>query len=159
VFQVPEAVLGMGWLAFIGTALGWWREWAKHQQEIRKYLGEMRARLAQRPDLLSVVELLRTEQRAASAHASPPTPRVSGVDLRQLVAFLEPIGIYLASEPSARSPAYEVFAEEVLLCYRSAVLWEGDGCSDTYWTDFKKFARGTESRVRREGIRRLGPCR
>lgn len=58
-----------------------------------------------------------------------------------------------------RLTAYEAFAEEVLLCYRSATMWDGDGCSDTYWSDFKQFARTTEERVRRDDIVRIGTCR
>jgi hypothetical protein len=152
-------VLGMGWLAFLGTSIGWWRERIKHQQDVRNYLSEMRLKFAQRPDLLAIVGLLREEQHAVRVNASAPVSPWDGHKLRELPAFLEPVGIQLAFDSSAPPDAYEVFAEEVLLCYRSELMWHGDGCSDTYWSDFKRFARVTESRVRRDEIARVGTCR
>jgi hypothetical protein len=152
------AVMGMGWLGFLGTAIGWLRERGKHHQEVRNYLGEMRRRLAQRPELLAIVALLRREQEAASSGAPAPVPEWDGVKLRELPAFLEVIGIQLAFDSNAPQSAYDEFAEEVLLCYRSALMWQGDGCNDTYWRDFKRFARATEERVAHADIRPLGPC-
>jgi hypothetical protein len=146
VSQTFQAVLGMGWLA---TALGWWQQRSAHQQEVRKYVIERRQTMDATPSLLAVVGFLKEERRSKASGAPLPQPSMSGEDLRKLPAFLEPLGPALLLDRRTPKDAYEVFAEEILLCHHSKLLWADDPepYSDTWWSGFKKLANETQRRV------------
>jgi hypothetical protein len=143
------AVLGMGWLSFIATALGWWREKSVHQQEVRKYLMEARRTFNATPDLLAVVGVLKEERRSKASGGPLPEPLMAGKELRKLPEFLEPLGPYLLLDRRTPKDAYEIFAEEILLCHHSKLLWadEKEPYSDTWWSGFKQLANETQRRV------------
>jgi hypothetical protein len=144
---VVSGLLGLGWLT---TVAALWKERAKQRQLVMTYLIQRRQALDNDPDLLGIVGLLRREARAAANHEPPPKDEEGrdGSDLRNLPAFLEPIGTYLAYSRGAGKRAYGVFAQEVLLCHHSKLLWadERPPYSDDYWRSFKQFARFTEAR-------------
>ena len=139
----------MGWLSFIATAAGWWRERSAHQHEVRKYLMEARRTLEATPDLLAVIAFLKEERKSKSKGGPLPQAGKDGTALRKLPEFLEPLGPYLLLDRRTPKDAYEVFAEEILLCHHSKLLWadEGEPYSDTWWSGFKKLANETERRV------------
>jgi hypothetical protein len=101
------------------------------------------------PDLLAIVGLLKEERASEAEGGPPPQPAKHGKDLRKLPEFLEPLGPYLLLDRRTPKDAYEVFAEEILLCHHSTLLWadEPEPYSDTWWSGFKKLANETQRRV------------
>jgi len=153
-WNIMAAALGAGgWATASKLGFDIRQARAKREQEIMDYLGDMRLRLSNKPELLHVVEQLRAESSARQAGAAFEDSAFDSFSMRSLPAFLEPIGIFLKYQSSVSRRAYEAFAEEVLLCHRSKALWKGDGYSGTYWSDFKEFARMTEARLQGVNVR------
>ena len=100
------------------------------------------------PELLRAIFLLKKEIDARRNNKKVPviTDEISSEDLRNLPAFLEPIGIYLQYNPATFKTAYGIFSEEVMLCAESTYLWEGDVPYDksAYWRSFAAFVQDTK---------------
>jgi hypothetical protein len=114
------------------------------------FLMQRRRELDERPELLMAVGLLKQELEARRGNQPPPTipSGLSGQKLRDLPAFLEPIGTFLEYNPASFKKAYGFFSEEVLLCAESSLLWDGDARYDNsvYWRSFKRFVTATRNR-------------
>jgi hypothetical protein len=91
-----------------------------------QFLMNKRHELDTRPELLTVIRLLKQEREAAQGKVSPPQGPMdedSGQLWRKLPELLEPIGTFLEYNPAAFKKACGFFSEEVLLCAESSLLW------------------------------------
>ena len=125
------------------------------------FLMERRFRLDENEDLFETIEFLQ-EERLAKRSATPAPKLPKGFDfekLRELPAFLEPIGTFLEYNPATFHKAYGFFSEEVLLCAESEKLWQNsnrapdDYKTSVFWRSFATFANATQ---RRYGPRQYG---
>jgi hypothetical protein len=139
--------------AFLGATGGWFTAAFNFRRtqtaRINEYLVQKKLELNAQPELLRVVAFLRREREARSKGLPAPAPGMSGPEMRELPAFLEEIGTMVEWNKERPRHAFDIFAEEVLLCHRSLALWEdeADQYSDAWWGSFKKFASDTERRV------------
>jgi hypothetical protein len=150
---VLSGILGLGWLTTLVTLL---KDRAEQHQKIMVFLMERRQSLDNNTDLLAVVDFLKRELDAKKRHQSPPDfpvgsddKKMDGKKLRNLPAFLEPIGTYLEYNPATFKKAYGVFADEVMLCANSELLWADEDArydQSVYWKSFSRFVDRTKSR-------------
>jgi hypothetical protein len=144
---IVSGILGLGWLTTLGA---WARDRTAAKQKIMDFLLERRRELDDRPELLTVVGLLKHELEARNGNQ--PSPRIpeglSSQKLRDLPAFLEQIGTFLEYNPASFAKAYGYFSEEVLLCAESSLLWEGEERynKSVYWRSFGRFVIATRKR-------------
>jgi hypothetical protein len=72
--------------------------------------------------------------------------------LRKLPYFLEEVAYELVGNPDAKSVAFGIFSEQVLLCHNSELLWEGESDpyneDNTYWSFFWRFAEETKVKIK-----------
>jgi hypothetical protein len=147
--DVPAAIVsgifGLGWFT---TAAALLRDRSAAKQEIMNFLMQKRHDLDEQPALLAVVGLLKQELEAKRGNKAEPTipSGLDGMKLRELPAFLEPIGTYLEYNPATFRKAYGFFSEEVLLCSESNLLWKDDVRYDksVYWRSFTKLVKATK---------------
>jgi len=141
---IVSGIFGLGWFT---TLAAWARDRSAAKQKIMDFLMQMRRDLDKRPELLEVVALLHRELEARRGNRSlPEIPNgVTGRKLRDLPAFLEPIGTFLEYNPATFRKAYGFFSEEVLLCAESSLLWQDDLRFDksVYWRSFTRFVTAT----------------
>ncbi len=144
---IVSGILGLGWLT---TAGAWARDHTAAKQKIMDFLMEKRRELDDRPELLTVLGLLKQELEARRQHRTVPKipDGLSGQKLRDLPGFLEQVGTFLEYNPATFRKAYGFFSEEVLLCAESSLLWEGEARYDNsvYWRSFNKFVTATRKR-------------
>jgi hypothetical protein len=157
-FGFLSGILTSGFVAAIVTQLfSQSRDRSLGQQRIMEFLAEKRRALSDSPDLLKTIAFL---ERETGDTANPPSdPRT----MRQLPAFLEPIGIYLEFNPDAFRRAYQVFAREVELCAGSQYLWLKDDLqpcktehysTSPYWTSFRQLVANTRQSVAEQRLPR-----
>jgi hypothetical protein len=91
------------------------------------------------PSLLEIVHDLRLE-RADANYSS----KLNSEQLRQLPAFLEKIGIYLYTRQGTSRKAYRPFAEAVLLCDESKMMWPEEERAKAFWIAFNQFVAATK---------------
>jgi|ERR1039457_4669939 hypothetical protein len=133
----------------VGYIAGIRKDRSAQEQKITEFLIEKKLELDSDSDLLEIVNLLKKERVTTlekKAAPSLPEGKISE-DLRDLPAFLEPIGIYLEYNPATFVKAYGIFAEEVLLCADSNILWVGDDYrTSAFWRSFAKFVSSTKGK-------------
>ena len=118
------------------------------QREIMRFLMDKRQELDSRPELLTVIRLLRQEWEAKRGKGSPPEGpknQEEGNRWRELPQLLEKVGTFLEYHPATFRKAYGFFSEEVLLCAESSLLWPPKERYDEsfYWRSFNKFVKAT----------------
>lgn len=133
--SVVSGVVG----AFIGAAVTWNKDRVAARQHIMDFLLQKRLDLDSTPEYLDTIRILNDERAGKRAES------FDGSKLRNLPAFLEPIGTYLMYNPATFRKAYGYFSGEVLLCAESTLMWEGDLRYDesVYWRSFSKFVHST----------------
>jgi argininosuccinate lyase len=134
--SIASAVAG----GLVGALLAWNKDRQTAKQHIMDFLREKRLELDTRTDLLRIVTVLREE-----CGGKVPNEQIKPEEMRNLPAFLEPIGTYLLYNPVTFRKAYGYFSEEVLLCAKSTRMWLGDLRYDksVYWRSFTKFVMAT----------------
>jgi hypothetical protein len=125
------------------------RDRSAARQTVMEFLMHRRQELDSNANLLTVVGLLKQELEAKRKNQSPPTlpEDFDARKLRDLPAFLEPVGTFLEYNPATFRKAYGFFSEEVLLCGESSLLWEGETRYDSsvYWRSFSRFVTATRN--------------
>ena len=124
------------------------RDRSAAKQTIMGFLMNKRQELDSRPELLSVIRLLKQERESKLGKGSPPegpTDEEIGREWRRLPELLEPIGTFLEYNPATFRKAYGFFFEEVLLCAESSLLWPPKERYDesAYWASFNRFVKAT----------------
>ena len=129
----------------VGTLATWYRDRTAARVQIMDFLIQKRQELDSRTDLIEVVHLLKRELAARSKGEHPPNTGLQGWKLRDLPAFLEPVGTFLEYNPATFRKTYGFFSEEVLLCTESKLLWADDDRYDrsVYWRSFTRFVDST----------------
>jgi hypothetical protein len=124
----------------LGGALNnWLTELRARDRELWDYLEKSLQDYYASPNLLQIVHDLRLE-RADAKYVS----KLDSGRLRELPAFLERIGIYLYTRQGTTRSAYRPFAEAVLLCDESKMMWPDDERAKAFWIAFGQFAAATK---------------
>jgi hypothetical protein len=90
-------------------------------------------------ELLWILQLLRDERASRPAQGT-----LEDYKYRNLPSFLEEIGIYLFTRRGTTRSAYRPFAEAVLLCDESLILWPDGERKKAFWIAFNDFAKATK---------------
>jgi len=122
---ILSGILGLGWLTTLTARM---KDRSEQRQKIMDYLARRRV-----------------EAKAAGRMPHAPDD-IDDEKLRNLLAFLEPIGTYLAYNPATFKGAYGYFADEVLLCANSNLLWDASDRYEksVYWRSFARFVVSTK---------------
>jgi hypothetical protein len=143
---IPAIVTGICGFAVgcLASGVTLFRDRSAAKQTIMQFLMEKRQELDSLPELLKIVGLLKQELEAKRDNR-PLSNELSGQNLRDLPAFLEPIGTFLEYNPASFRKAYGFFSEEILLCANSSLLWKGERPYDksVYWRSFNRLVIAT----------------
>lgn len=108
---------------------------------------QMRRRFLENPAFRDILNLLATDD-PALAHCSVQ-------DRRNLVGFLEEVGLMVKSDMIRPAVAHYMFGYYVRAISKSQYFWEGLDANSEYWSVFREFA----AQLERQGSSRAASLR
>lgn len=151
--RIIFVLLGLyGWLTALMMFLKHRREAKEKEQRILRLTRDELDSSAMLQRILSILKAERDDEFIQD--------HLSGIELRQLPAFLEDLGSHWEFDSVSIAGAYDTIGQEVIWCDESKLMWQDEQPprSDTYWRLFNKFSQAIQAEhARRQSARLTSP--